>query len=139
MTSGSVWAVPAGSAPPVLVFDRPAPSGSPPASGPAALPPVGGSEESASTAVRTIQVVNWSVVAWAAAAVALFALFVALPRSTWPEQLGLAGGLFGAAVAGGWWVGLPVLALARVGWLAGLVRRVTRPSPLGQSRLMSDR
>jgi hypothetical protein len=123
VTGGSVWAVPAGSAPPLLVFDRPAPAGSPPAGGPAVTPPPAGSNESATTQVRTTRVMNWPVVAWAGAAVVLFTLFVLLPRSTWPEQLGLAGGLFGAAVAGGWWIGLAVEAAARLVWLGRMIRR----------------
>jgi hypothetical protein len=61
--------------------------------------------------------------AWCAGVVLLAILLLRAPRGTWPEQLGLVGGLFGMAVAGGWWVGLGVWAAARVAWLAAVVAR----------------
>jgi hypothetical protein len=65
----------------------------------------------------------WAATAWCAAVVFLALMLVRAPRGTWPEQLGLVGGLFGAAVAGGWWVGLAVWVAARVAWLAAVVVR----------------
>ncbi len=50
------------------------------------------------------------------------------PRSTWPEQFGLLGGLFGIVVLGGWWIGLAVWSAARLVWLSG----VTLPQPARQ-------
>ena len=63
------------------------------------------------------------VFVWCVGLAGLAVLFARLPRTTWPEQLGLAGGLFGAAVAGGWWLALPVVAVARAVWLG---RRLVR-------------
>ena len=59
---------------------------------------------------------------WCAAVLAVGGLFARFPRSTWPEQLGLLGGLFGFAVAGGWAVGAAGYALARAGWLIDRIR-----------------
>jgi hypothetical protein len=123
LTGGSVWAVPPGSAPPVLVFDRPPPAAAPEAvSPPPHPPPASPATENASTGVP------WPAAAWAVSAVVLFVLFVVRPRATWPEQLGLAAGLFGTAVAGGWWLGLGVEAAARLVWLARIVRHRLRPA-----------
>lgn len=73
--------------------------------------------------------VNWPAVAWTAGAVLLLAFFLLLPCSTWPEQLALAGTLFGAAVVGGWALGLGVEIAARLVWLVRLVRHWLRPIP----------
>lgn len=54
---------------------------------------------------------------WCAGVLALAVLFVAFPRTTWPEQIGLVGALFGFAVAGGVAVGVVALGLARTYWL----------------------
>jgi hypothetical protein len=60
---------------------------------------------------------------WGAAVGVLVALMVRLPRATWPEQFGLVGGMFGMAVAGGWWVGPAAWAAARAAWAAEAVAR----------------
>jgi hypothetical protein len=49
--------------------------------------------------------------------VVLIALFASFPRTTWPEQVGIVGALFGVAVCGGPWVGLAATLLARTAWL----------------------
>jgi hypothetical protein len=67
--------------------------------------------------------------AWCAAVVVLGVLLVRWPGSTWPEQLGLIGGLFGAAVAGGWWVGVLAWAAARLAWLGEYASRVRNGEP----------
>lgn len=121
LTGGSVWEVRPGAAPPQLNSDRAAPNA-------ALLPPL----PKAATAVReeettpslgtSTRTVNWPAVVWLAALALLFALFIAFPRTTWPEQLALAAALFGTAVVGGWWLGLAVEAAARTVWLVRWVR-----------------
>ena len=64
--------------------------------------------------------------AWGLAALVLAVLLAQSPSATWPEQLGLVGVLFGAAVAGGWWVGVLAWAAARAAWLAEFVFRLRR-------------
>jgi hypothetical protein len=68
-----------------------------------------------------------AAVAWVVGVAGLAALLVRFPRATWPEQLGLVGGLFGAAVVGHWWVGVAAWLAARAAWLAGRTLRA-RPS-----------
>jgi hypothetical protein len=52
-------------------------------------------------------------------------LLARFPQATWPEQLGLIGGLFGATVIGHWWLGLVVWVLARFAWLIRVAVRVS--------------
>jgi hypothetical protein len=117
-TNGAVWAVAAAHDPPRLAFPPPAAQPQavkappPPPAPPAAGPP--GPTRLHESAVAA---------GWCLAVAALAVLFARAPRLTWPEQLGLAGGLFGAAVAGGWWLALPVVAVARVVWLVRLIAR----------------
>ncbi|MBX9583902.1 MAG: hypothetical protein K2X87_26685, partial [Gemmataceae bacterium] len=85
---------------------QPAPAPAPPADLAPALP------------VRT-------TAGWGLAVLLVAVLFVLAPRRTWPEQVGLLGGLFGAVVAGGAAVGLAGWGLARAGWL---VSRSWRPA-----------
>jgi hypothetical protein len=112
---GTVWAVPDGADPPRLILAPPAPAAKaalePPSAAPAAPP----AEVQASDAGRVRAAV---AAGWCLTVGVLAVLFGRFPRSTWPEQLGLLGGLFGVAVAGGWWLALPVLAAARGLWLA---------------------
>jgi hypothetical protein len=60
--------------------------------------------------------------AWCGAALGVGLLLVRFPRSTWPEQVGLLGGLFGVLTAGGLWLGLSIYVAARgiaaIEWLA---------------------
>jgi len=51
--------------------------------------------------------------AWCGAALAVGLLFVRLPRSTWPEQVGLLGALLGVVTVGGLWLGLAIYVAAR--------------------------
>ena len=59
----------------------------------------------------------WVAVGWCSSVLLLTILLVRFPQATWPEQFGLLGGLFGAAVVGCWWVGLAAWATARAAWL----------------------
>ncbi|HSQ56075.1 MAG TPA: hypothetical protein VLM40_10035, partial [Gemmata sp.] len=69
-----------------------------------------------------------SAIGWSALLVLLAILQLRLPRSTWPEQFGIIGGLIGAAVAGMWWVGIAAWAVARLVCFAEeLVHRQYRP------------
>jgi hypothetical protein len=64
---------------------------------------------------------------WAGGLLLLAVLLARFPRSTWPEQIGLAAALFGLVVAGGWAVGLVAWAAARVAAAAvGVARPVVR-------------
>jgi hypothetical protein len=65
----------------------------------------------------------WGASAWCATVLFLALVLVRAPRGSWPEQLGLVGGLFGTAVAGGWWVGMAAWGAARAAWLAAVVVR----------------
>jgi hypothetical protein len=96
-------------APPPAVAPQPAPAPATPGDPATALP------------VRT-------AAGWGLAVLLVAVLFVLAPRPTWPEQVGLLGGLFGAAVAGGPAVGLAAWGLARAGWL---VSRSWRPAAGG--------
>ncbi|MBX9625978.1 MAG: hypothetical protein K2X82_19420, partial [Gemmataceae bacterium] len=54
---------------------------------------------------------------WGSGVLLVAVLFLLLPRRTWPEQVGLLGGLFGMAVAGGPVIGLAAWGAARTGWV----------------------
>ncbi len=102
-----------------------APNATPTAS-PAVAPPVPTPAELPASAQWV-----WPVslaVAWCAAILALGLLLARFPSSTWPEQFALVVGLFGAAVGGGWWLGLVAWALARIVWLVELGFR--QPPPI---------
>lgn len=123
-TGGSVRVVPEGAVP-VLVFEPPAKPKPPPtpAATPAPRPAITPAPEAPDTAAEPLSTQpDARTVGWCLAVLTVAALLVFAPRATWPEQLGLLGGLFGVAVAGGWWAGLPVVATARAVWL---VRRDT--------------
>jgi hypothetical protein len=100
----------------------------PPAILPAALPPanvsVGSPLESGS---RRVSLLSGAGV-WCIAIVVLALMLARFSRSTWPEQLGLIGGLFGAAVTGGWWVGFAAWAAARIVWLGETVVGLRPPA-----------
>jgi hypothetical protein len=118
-TDGSVWAATPDRDPPRLVF--PTPVAPPPVSRAVATPPPGPPPAAAPEPTRLRE--SGVAAAWCLGVAALAVLFARAPRFTWPEQLGLAGGLFGAAVAGGWWLAVPVAAVARVVWLVRLLTR----------------
>jgi hypothetical protein len=85
----------------------------------------------APTATQSAASTQWlaplsATTAWCVAVVLLGVLFVRWPRATWPEQFALVGGLFGAAVAGGWWIAVPAWIAARGVWLA---EPITSPRP----------
>ncbi|MCE9562954.1 MAG: hypothetical protein K8U57_13000 [Planctomycetes bacterium] len=70
-----------------------------------------------------------AAVGWGASVLLLLMLMARFSRSTWPEQFGLIGGLFGIAIGYGWWVGLALWFAARAFWLfeitvRGSLRRV---------------
>jgi hypothetical protein len=109
---GTVWAVPDRAEPPRLVLGLPAPAAKASPEPPSATPAAPRDEAPASETDRVRAAV---AAGWSLTVAVLAVLFGRFPRSTWPEQFGLLGGLFGAAVAGGWWLALPVLAAARVG------------------------
>jgi hypothetical protein len=67
-------------------------------------------------------------VVWCAVVFAWGLLLARFPRSLWPEQFGLVCALFGAAVVGGWWVGVVAWGTARVVWLLEIVVRAGRPA-----------
>lgn len=58
-----------------------------------------------------------TVAAWGLGLLLAGVLFVRFPARTWPEQVGLLGGLYGVAVAGGAAVGVVAWLVARGGWL----------------------
>jgi hypothetical protein len=64
-----------------------------------------------------------SLIVWCIAFAILGHLLVRYPQSTWPEQLGLIAGLFGAGLLGYWWLGVVGWAVARAVWLNQSVRR----------------
>ena len=110
---GSMWSVPNGSA--VLAF---APTPAPQAKAPAAT--------AKPAPIETVPIPSTipsylMALAWCGTAVGVLVLSVRSPRHTWPEQVGLLGGLFGFAVAGGWIAGLMAYAAARMVWLIGVV------------------
>ena len=110
---GSMWSAPKGSA--VLAF---APTPAPQAKAPAAT--------AKPAPVETVPIPSTipsylMALAWCGTAVGVLVLSVRSPRHTWPEQVGLLGGLFGFAVAGGWIAGLVAYAAARMVWLIGVV------------------
>jgi hypothetical protein len=67
-------------------------------------------------------------VAWGIGVAGLAVLLARFPCSTWPEQVGLVGALFGAAVVGQWWVGLAAWGVARLVWLAERALQARRSS-----------
>jgi hypothetical protein len=90
---------------------------------PAALP----AEPRPEPGDRWVWPVSGAVV-WCAIVFAWSLLIVRFPRSLWPEQFGLVGALFGAAVVGGWWVGVAAWTCARIVWLLEIVFRPGRPA-----------
>ena len=87
-------------------------------------PPV--SKPTASTTVAeppaSMSRLNWRVAsAWIITVIGVLLLFVRAPRTTWPEQLGLLGGLLGYAVAGQPAWGFAAYAAARTVWLVRVV------------------
>jgi hypothetical protein len=66
---------------------------------------------------------------WGLGTIGLAVLFLRFPTATWPEQFGLIGGLFGAAVLGSGWLGFLAWGTARLVWW------LERKARLTQSRL----
>ena len=112
---GTTWSAPTGTA--TLQFEiAPAPPSKPPV-----VTPKPESVEVASASPAAPETRIFAALAWCGTAFGVLMLFARAPRFTWPEQVGLLGGLFGFAVAGGWAVGIGVYAAARLAWLVGLV------------------
>jgi hypothetical protein len=106
--NGSAWSA-AGL--PTYIFQATLPSASVGAQMPAVTPVL--SERASSTAsTRLLQ-----ALAWCGAALGLGILIVRFPQSTWPEQIGMLGGMFGAAVVGSEALGIVVYVMARAVWL----------------------
>jgi hypothetical protein len=65
---------------------------------------------------------HWvAAAAWCGTVTGVLLLFVRAPRSTWPEQVGLLGGLLGFAVTGQFSSGLVAYVAARMIWLLRIV------------------
>lgn len=77
-----------------------------------------------------------TAVVWTVGIAGLAVLVVRFPHSTWPEQIALLGGLFGAAVVGHWWVAAAAWLAARLAWL---VERTIRGCPATTGPLMGSR
>lgn len=120
------WLAPGPRPPPA---DEPPVVLSAPASAPADAPP-SAEPSSPPNSVAWVWPVS-AALAWVAVVVTWAVLYVRLPASTWPEQFGLACGLFGAIVAGGWLVGAYAWGVARLAWLLLALshRRAEPPLP----------
>jgi len=68
-----------------------------------------------------------AAVGWGATVLLLIVLMARFPRWTWPEQLGLVGGLLGVVAAQGWWVGIPLWFIGRGVWLMEVIARGLKP------------
>lgn len=120
LAGGAIWGIPG--APPVIVFDPPAAPPAPPTR-PQVAKSTGTQPAPGATSSRLPLL---SAAGWCLAVLVLGVLFAAFPRASWPEQVGLAGALFGVAVAGGVVVGIVVAVIARAGWLLDRTVRVRR-------------
>ena len=85
-------------------------------------------ENSAKPEVPTSNSTVWllpvmGALAWGGVVAILALLQLRFPQTTWPEQFGLAIGLFGAAIVGHWWFGLVGWALMRAFWLVQIIQR----------------
>jgi hypothetical protein len=66
-----------------------------------------------------------AAIGWGVSVLVLMLLMARFSRWTWPEQLGLIGGLFGVALAYGWWVGLVLWFAGRAVWLCEFAVRAS--------------
>jgi hypothetical protein len=114
---GSAWVV---TGRPALVV----PAAAPPVPKAAPAKPAAATPSASSTPAVSVPELRRPVLGaagWCGVVLAVGVLFARAPRLTWPEQVGLLGGLFGLAVAGGWLVGAAAYGLARLTWLTGRV------------------
>jgi hypothetical protein len=67
-----------------------------------------------------------AAIGWGASVLLLLVMLIRFPCSTWPEQLGLVGGLLGFATGHGWWVGVMLWIAGRAVWFLETLARQAR-------------